>query len=634
MNSNLTKIKNCSHKIIQEKLTIKSRAYFYCYKCGKLIIVKDLKIYETLNKGKFEFNPIKMINQMILKQKKEIKIIKDKFNNNNNMNIMIQNNIYIKNRDIFIFYLKQFCNKMNYSQRVFYHSLYLLDSYLIHILKKDVSKRTIILITLGFFLISSKFIEIDIFEPNINQFCKIEKDIIISQKEILNMEIKCLQLINYNILNYSTYDWLEILNKVGVIFNTQAIINFKIEQIYEKQKYLLKRIINYDLLYKYNSFQIALSIIHITLDNYFSTNKINKDLFELFLSIFNYKYSYYEKCYNDIKNHIFNYKKNNNDSKDDCKQIENYNKTEYNKNNLYNYYNQSVENILKHPIKFSNKLNSKNIKINEFLLKNKIRSEKIINMLKNKNKTESEEKNNIKCFKNSNEINSLILPKDKILFKKERQHLTIDCNNSSYNNNFERIKNNKLNYNNLINYLLNKTKKNNNSFQDLFNKRKFLINKNSSRNMVYSNNEINKNSAGNIFNINNNNDLKKSLSSISNNTPFKKKEQIIKNSAFLFNFDNFNNKNSLKKLNISSNKNILEKNKSLKTLYNKNQIKSYILKNDSFFSSSNDLKNDKNIILRNNNNFFNTNNKKGIIINKEIIPSLKNEILDVTNFQF
>ena len=155
---------------------------------------------------------------------------------------------------------------MNYSERVFYHCLNLLDSYLIQILKKEISKRIIILITLGFFLISSKFIEIDIFEPNINQFCKIEKDIVISQKEILNMEIKYLQLINYNILNYSTYDWLEILNKVGVIFNTQTI-NLKIEQIYEKQKYLLKRIINYDLLY----------------------------------------YSYYEKCYNDIKNHMFNF---------------------------------------------------------------------------------------------------------------------------------------------------------------------------------------------------------------------------------------------------------------------------------------------------------------------------------------
>ena len=300
---------------------------------------------------------------------------------------------------------------------------------------------------------------------------------------------------------------------------------------------------------------------------------------------------------------MFNYSKYNNDSKDDCKQIENYNKTEYSKRNLINCYNHSVENILKHPIKFSNKLNSKNIKINELLFKNKIKSDKIFNMLRNKNRTENEEKNNIKCYKNSNEIKSLILPKDKILFKKERQHLTIDCNNSSYNNNCERIQNNILNYNNLINYLLNKTKKNSYTFHDLFNKRKYLIaNKNSFRNMAYNyNNETNKNSVGNLFNINSNNDLKKSLSSISNISPFKKKEQIIKNITQLFYFDDLKNKNILKKLNISSNKNVIEKNNSLKTLYNKNRIKSYILKNDSFFCSSKD----KNIFLRNNNNFIN-----------------------------
>ena len=45
MNINLMKKdKKCSHKIITEKLTKKSKAYFYCYKCGKLIIVKDLYI--------------------------------------------------------------------------------------------------------------------------------------------------------------------------------------------------------------------------------------------------------------------------------------------------------------------------------------------------------------------------------------------------------------------------------------------------------------------------------------------------------------------------------------------------------------------------------------------------------------
>lgn len=637
MNSYITKKeKKCSHKIITEKLTIKSRAYFYCYKCGKLIIVKDLKIYEALNKGKFEFNPIKMINQMIIKQKEEIKIIKEKFfkNNFNNNNDKFMSNIYVKNRDIFISYLKKFCNKMNYSENTFYHCLYLLDSYLIHILKKEISKRTIVLITLGFFLISSKFTESDIYEPNINKFCKIDKEIVISQSEILNMEIKCLQIINYNILNYSVYDWIKIFNKVGIVFDTETV-NLKIDQIYEKQKYLLKRIIDYNILYRYNSFQVALSIIHITMDNLFSINRINKDLFELFLSIFSYKFCNYEQCYTDIKNYIFNYNsKPYNEKNDDNneKQNENYNKTESDKRILGDCYNKSVEYILKHPIHISNinKSQSKNmiLYLNDNIYKNKNKSEKAINMLRNK--TDSEQikiKNKINNFDKKNkeeykssDFSSFILSKEKLLFKKEKQHLTIDCNN------IETIKNNKnnyLNYNNIINFLLKKTK-NNNSYRDIFNKGIFLNKDKNSRNNI--NDKItNKNSVGNILNKI---DFKKSLSSLSN-SPFKKKEQLIKENNFslLYDFNNHKEKNLLKKLNINmSNKNLMEANKSLKTFYMKNPVKTYILKNDSIFSSSNDWKKEKNVFLRNN-NINNLKNKNEKFINKEIMPHLRNGII-------
>ena len=334
MNILMKKEKKCSHKIITEKLSKYSKAYFYCYKCGKLIIVKDLNVYESLNKGKLEFNPIKMINQMIIKQNKDNKYINEKFKKQNK-DKNINSFIYIKNRDIFISYLNKLCNKMNYKENTFYHCLYLLDSYLIHnILKKELSKRNIYLIVLGFFLVSSKFSEDDIFEPNINQFCKIDKDVVVSQREILSMEIKCLQIINYNLMNYSTYDWLKTFNKIGIIFNTKTN-NINVKQIYEKQKYFLKRIINSDILYNYNSLYIALSIIHISMENIFINNKINKDIFQLFLSIFNYKFSDYELCYKDIKKFLFNY----NINQENKKENEN-NKIETNKKNLNFCYNK------------------------------------------------------------------------------------------------------------------------------------------------------------------------------------------------------------------------------------------------------------------------------------------------------
>ena len=634
MNINLMKKdKKCSHKIITEKLTKKSKAYFYCYKCGKLIIVKDLYIYESFTKGKLEFNPIKMINQMLLKQKEEIKWINEKYKNNINDN-NIKSNIYIKNRDIFILYLKQLCNKMNYKENTFYHCLYLLDSYLINVLKKEITKRTIFLIVLGFFLISSKFTEDDIFEPNINRFCKINKDLVVSQSEILNMEIKCLQIINYNMINYSIYDWIKIFNKVGIIFNTNTN-NINIEHVYEKQKYLLKRIINSDILYRYNSFNIALSIIHISIDNIFVSNKLNKDLFELFLSIFNYKFSDYENCYVKIKSIIFNYNNNNKNY-----EIEN-NKTESNKKNLNTCYNKSMENILKHPIKLTNfdkKIinNSQSKKIilylNNIIYKNINKSGKILTILKNKTENDKNKINIEQNFKKEIEKNisndNLILPKTKLLFQKEKQHLTIDCNN------IETIKNNKMNennYNNIINYLLNKTKKENNSYREILNNKNLVNSKSSSRNIIYSssNNEIsNKNSDVNKLIKN---EFKKSLTSFSNSPINKNRKNILKQNKFslLYNLNYYKNKNILNNLNINMINNNIESNKSIKTFYNKNPIKTFIL-NKEIFSSSKNWKNKKNLFLRNsNNNFINSNNN--IKIDKEKIPPIKNGLMNISN---
>ena len=101
---NFNKEKKCSHKIIREKITKKIKAYFYCYKCGKLIIVKDYNIYESLNNEKLEFNPIKMILQMIMKQKEEIAFINNKYKKLNLDFSLNNSNIYIKNRDIFVSY--------------------------------------------------------------------------------------------------------------------------------------------------------------------------------------------------------------------------------------------------------------------------------------------------------------------------------------------------------------------------------------------------------------------------------------------------------------------------------------------------------------------------------------------------
>ena len=659
MITNLTKRnKKCSHKIITEKLTKKSRAYFYCYKCGKLIIVKDLNIYESLNKGKLEFNPIKMISQMLLKQEKDNKAIKEKFNKKND-DINLRSNIYIKNRDVFISYLNQFCNKMNYSENTFYNCLYLLDSYLIHIIKKEITKRTIILILLGFFLISSKFIEDDIFEPNVNQFCKIEKNIVVSPKEILNMEIKCLQLVNYNMVNYSAFDWLKIFNKLGIVFTVDSSA-YKNEEFFEKQKYILKRIINTDILYKFDSFKVALSIIHISMDKILLSNKINKDLFSLFLSIFNYKFADFEQCYTEIKKKIFNYndynnidKRNNDNININEKEIF---KTESNsKKMLTSCYNKSVQNILKQPIQLTYINNSKNNKsqpkkiflsFNDVIYANKNKSEKIIKIFNDKKKStiininhvnendDINKDNNNKKEKETKDYNTLILPKNKLLYKKEKQHLTIDCNN-----NLETLKNEKMNdtdYNNIINTLLKKTKKINNSHKNIFNSTNYANIHISRNNINNCNNDIIRNNHYHTGNMLNKNEIKKSFTSLSNSPMKKGQKNFLKENklSLLYNLNNFKtkNKNILKMLNIDSNKNTID-NISIKTFYNNNnQVKNFIL-NKKIFNSLKDWKKENAFPLRNNNNnIINANYNKNVNINKEMItPYIKHELMNLSN---
>ena len=629
MNLTKKKDKKCSHNIISEKLSKNSRAYFYCYKCGKLIIVKDLNIYETLNKEKLEFNPIKVVNQMILRQKEEIKTINEKLKTKVNDDFL-KSNIYIKKRETFIFFLKQLCNKTNFKEKTFYHCLYLLDNYLFYFLKKDISKRTIFLILLGFFLISSKFTEDDIFEPKINKFCKFEKDIVVSQKEILNMEIKCLQIINYNVLNYSTYDWLKIFNRIGTIFNIESN-KLKDEQIFEKQKYFLKKILDSDILYKFSSFEIALSIMHISMEKIFYENKINKELFELFLSIFNCKFSDYRNSYIDIKNIIFDYNKLNKEKYDindfNNNSIKVNNKTESNKKPFNICFNKSVTNILKNPMQLSN-LNDKKINksrskklviyLNDIIYKNKNKSEKTINILRKKIDNEEEKIKNLDNLKEEfklNDLDSIYLYKNKLLMRKERkekQHLTIDCNN------IESIKNNKLNeinYNNIINYLLNKTKRNN-----IFNTKKFFLNNNSSRNYITNNEKLNIKEGK----IKHKNEIKKSLTSLSNSPNKRNNENILnENKITLFYNLNHKNKSLLKTLNINiiNNKKYLNNiNQSIKTFYNKDQIKTFSLTKNILSSSYKNWKNQNNIFLRNTNNFFNSKNNN-IAVNKEIIPS-------------
>ena len=569
LSSNFTnRIKKCSHNLITDKLLLIRCAYFFCYKCGKLIIVKNLKMYESITEGKLEYNPIKVINQMLSNQE---------FNNNKNNNKIYISDIYLKNRDIFIHYIKQFCRIINYSKSIFYICLHLMDYYLIHEIKKEMTKREIALISLGFFLIAAKFNENDIYEPKLNLFCKIDKDIVISKKEIITSEIKVLKMMDYNVINYSIYDWLKILNKVGYVFDGK-INMLKFEQIKDKQKLLLRRIIHSDILYLYDSFKIALSIIHISMDNIFYTDKTNKELFDLFLTIFSKKFSDYESCYIAIKTYIFN--DFNQSKNEDEKNSINVNKNEKDKTQskkiIYLLNSMLIKNKNKSKInKNENVLNvlRKNIPNDEYKIRSNIENyyiSKLNTIGKNQNSYNNASKVFLSSFSSMN----------------TNKHLTIDCSNNNIDSN-----------SNFIN------RQQNQMISNYFNSDNNICN-------IRLNNDIN-------------NLLKKSRTSLSN-SPYeidknktkekskislrKNLESMVKNKNIIKNFGI-----KLKNESKSNYNNLMSIKGSMKLICKKNQIKNFILKKDGFIN----WREGKNNSIQK--NLFNNNTKENktiVILNK------------------
>ena len=569
LSSNFTnRIKKCSHNLITDKLLLIRCAYFFCYKCGKLIIVKNLKMYESITEGKLEYNPIKVINQMLSNQE---------FNNNKNNNKIYISDIYIKNRDIFIHYIKQFCRIINYSKSIFYICLHLMDYYLIHEIKKEMTKREIALISLGFFLIAAKFNENDIYEPKLNLFCKIDKDIVISKKEIITSENKVLKMMDYNVINYSIYDWLKILNKVGYVFDGK-INMLKFEQIKDKQKLLLRRIIHSDILYLYDSFKIALSIIHISMDNIFYKDKTSKELFDLFLTIFSKKFSDYESCYIAIKTYIFN--DFNQSKNEDEKNSINVNKNEKDKTQskkiIYLLNSMLIKNKNKSKInKNENVLNvlRKNIPNDEYKIRSNIENyyiSKLNTIGKNQNSYNNASKVFLSSFSSMN----------------TNKHLTIDCSNNNIDSN-----------SNFIN------RQQNQMISNYFNSDNNICN-------IRLNNDIN-------------NLLKKSRTSLSN-SPYeidknktkekskislrKNLESMIKNKNIIKNFGI-----KLKNESKSNYNNLMSIKGSMKLICKKNQIKNFILKKDGFIN----WREGKNNSIQK--NLFNNNTKENktiVILNK------------------
>ena len=485
---------HCEHDKELEKRIKSNKSYFYCYKCNNIILIDHEKTFCTYklvddekdSNEEVEFDPVTIVKNMIERQEEQIKDINEKLvlnfsykeeNNNDNINsdksstpikvtpeskkinddfIKNNNNIFttpkIRKRrkltkllfddDIFekysrirnriLIYIHNLCTKMEYNDSSFYFSLYLLDTYLSRIISDEITDRELFLVVLGFFLISSKYIEDDIFEPELQIFCNIEKSILLTIEEIRESEVQCLTLLNHNMYIYSVYDWITILLSNGIAFKEELNNKEELENICTYTQKLLTNLTSKIYFCKYSSIQIAFSIVQLSREKYLNKDvKLSEKIFNLLLNLYEISFADYEDCYNLIKNDMNNEMEEESEeeesvldmkikSKKRVKSLE-INLTESNYSNMKG--KRNISNIMGNPEK------------NKYMYSQS--SNKYINTDFNvKNK---EKENRIKLHISPGQLN---LASHKIKYKSSKSS---DKNYEMKSNNYERSSNNKLN---------------------------------------------------------------------------------------------------------------------------------------------------------------------------------------------
>ena len=475
MSKDLKDNKYCNCQIYSDKNIIKpNKNYSFCEKCGS-ILIKDgnnnicYTIKPKQKQKPIEFNPIEIIKSMKKKTDLDYPNLNNEYNIDegdkyNKENIIKSINLYLKHRKMIILTLQKMMKMLDFSDLIFFQTLFYIDNYLSHNMTEDFSEKKILYYLVGYFLCSAKLKETDIYEPSLDSFCCLKKKIYLTVEKIAYYEVICLQSIKYNVFSYSAYDWICELNTVGYVFNCEINKNNSIILINGHRhsilntisKYALKTLLNVtikDIFIKYSPMYIAFSLIQIAREKYIDKKNIYPKLYYNLISLYGVNYKDYRNCYKELKNEIEEKQIESNEILDTEKKI--------NKDILDNELLKKISNDdtsatsnyckMDKNVVVSNKLKSSNVIpsipfLKENLIKMDEKKEEIKNGKNdnNENKNDNIDNNNDELIlnlnddepksisdenkvKSSNELNH-ILPKNK-------NKLFIDCNNNAYKSN-------------------------------------------------------------------------------------------------------------------------------------------------------------------------------------------------------
>ena len=309
-----TKIKKesisyCLHSKISKEYNINSVTYLYCLECGNISIKHNNNFIYTIKpkqkQKKAEVNPIVVIRKMKENQNITFPNIDNIYNINHKIekleDITKKVYIYSQKRKLLLYYLQNITKKLSYSDLSFYHTLFFIDLYFTHNIKEDMTEEELFYLLIGFFLVASKFYETDIFEPEMYNFNNINSGILLSSKLLLLYEMNCLKFLNYNIISYSTFEWLNVITSNGYIFEGEIDNSDYINEIHLYTLKLLIALTPKIIFIKYSPLYNAIAIVQIGRENKIGESKINKELFMKLLLLYDIDYKIYEKCYKDMK---------------------------------------------------------------------------------------------------------------------------------------------------------------------------------------------------------------------------------------------------------------------------------------------------------------------------------------------
>lgn len=271
--------------------------YTFCPNCG-IVIISD----QNNNQVRFLTKPQNQEKKLAISPIEISLIMKEKTNNVYGKEKIKVTNWYIKNRKKILVYLQKLTLQMKYSDATFYTTLLFLDKYL----KKEDGqneklKKNLDYFVLAFFLLFAKLYENNIFEPNLTQFEFSDGKKTLNLREIKEYEIECLNMIQYDVIDFSAYDWLSVLLNNGFVFEDEIdnLAKNTIQSIYTFTKKTLAAITNKELFLHFSPFHLALSIIKIAREKYSLEGDNNN--FDIICDIYQTKFSDFKNCYTSIK---------------------------------------------------------------------------------------------------------------------------------------------------------------------------------------------------------------------------------------------------------------------------------------------------------------------------------------------